>query len=680
MKLHLLELCAFLLGLATMALEILGLGILAPHFGIPLTVASNLIGIILFSLALGYWAGGKLAERNVSNMVLGRILLISACLAGILLPLHGFVGSLLRAYLPVTPGSFLTIVILFAAPMFFFGAMLPFLIRLGTDNISRSGVIYGRIYALSSLGSVAGTLAGGFIFIPYLTIDYSLFIISSLLLLLSILFVRKLKLILWFPLFWAAMFILSPLEYVSTKGIVNMDGSVIIDLSKLKKIDDINSQYSRLQIYEGIDEVSQRLMRLMRVNHELHSGTFLDSDELVFKYAKFNRLAGHFNPEAKKALLVGGGGYSYANYFLGDTPLFGLEKVWKIGGKYFSNNKTISLPVLFSHNFNRRSILRELVYTEKLDELTGEKEDLKNIIEVDTQIPGKELIVRRALIQDTGFPEEAGFVHVHEVSKNGLPGRVISPNMVINKQGNIIGHSELFSGEVKDVHIPLDREISEGEVLYAMLHRDNGNRRFDPILVDGYEKIEKLDVVEIDPMTTELARRYFHLNIHDPRLRIFHEDGRTFINYTKEKYDIIYFDAFRSFYAVPFQLMTREAAEKIFAMLGENGVMVFNIPSALGGSMGKSFQATYKTFGTVFPELRVFAVTSPQDEKSVQNIVVVGFKSKNSIRKTLNDDPEINEQLQHIWEGEIDSNIPIMTDEFAPSDYYINKLINIPTM
>jgi len=210
-----------------------------------------------------------------------------------------------------------------------------------------------------------------------------------------------------------------------------------------------------------------------------------------------------------------------------------------------------------------------------------------------------------------------------------------------------------------------------------MLHRDNENGRFDDFLVDGYEQIEGLDVVEIDPRTTELAAEYFHLNLDDPRLRIFHEDGRTFINRANEKYDIVYLDAFRSFYSVPWQLTTIEATRKIYSMLNKNGVVVANVPAALSGRYGKFFQAELKTYQAVFPEVRAYAVFSPEEEEQVQNIIIVAFGSKDNIRETPNDDSEINEQLTHEWKGAPDPSAPILTDDFAPTDYFTNKFANL---
>ena len=64
MKRYSLELIAFLSGAAVMVLELVGSRVLAPYVGVSLFVWTALIGIILGSLSIGYWYGGKLADKN----------------------------------------------------------------------------------------------------------------------------------------------------------------------------------------------------------------------------------------------------------------------------------------------------------------------------------------------------------------------------------------------------------------------------------------------------------------------------------------------------------------------------------------------------------------------------------------------------------------------------------------
>jgi len=181
----------------------------------------------------------------------------------------------------------------------------------------------------------------------------------------------------------------------------------------------------------------------------------------------------------------------------------------------------------------------------------------------------------------------------------------------------------------------------------------------------------RIDVVEIDPKITELAEKYFKLT-GNHRLAIYHEDGRIFLNRAKNKYDVIFVDAFRS--AIPpFQLTTKEAAQKIHDLLIEDGVVLINIVSAIEGEKGKFLRAEYATFKTIFPYVYLFPVRDHGNGLCVQNIILVALKSKkNPIFK--NDAQNLNEYLQHLWDKEVKTDMPILTDDYAPVENYILKI------
>lgn len=678
------EVIVFVVGALSMILEILALSIIASTFGNALTVSSNVIGIILLGLSLGYYGGGKLADRRSDPKIFSWILIASGMVVATIVLFQDYVSIFVRFHIAdVAIGSMIAIFLLFLPPMCLLGIILPFAVKLKVHAFEDMGRREGWLYALSALGSVAGTFLAALFLIPYIPFPYILLAISFILILCGALWHAPLRpSAILIPFLFLLFSLTRGLTYtpVFTDSQISFDGGVIIDRSKMQKIADSISQYSRIEVFDALDEVKQEPLRIMRVNHEMHSATYLDSNELVFQYAQYNRLGGHFNPAARSALLVGGGGYSYAKYFLGDTPLFDQEKRWILNGNIYSNNKKVTVPILITSDRSKQGKERQLIFQATSTPQGSEIEGAKNFINAHNQAPSSEIVVDKAEINDTGLPCNKGYVHIHETKTDGKPGEVISANYYIHNPRNIIGHSKEIAGLNYHVKIVPDRPLKEGETLYAMLHRDNCNNLFDPILVDGYENMEKLDVVEIDLRTTEFAEKYFGLLTSDPRLHVFHEDGRTYINRTQSTYDIVYFDAFRSFYSVPFQLTTRESVQKLYDILNDRGVVVFNIPSALAGPMGKSFQAEYKTLSTVFPQLKVFASTSPSREKIVQNIIVIAFKSKDPIRTFPNDDKEINDELMHEWSPHIEPGTPILTDDYAPVDYYINALINIPTM
>lgn len=91
-----------------------------------------------------------------------------------------------------------------------------------------------------------------------------------------------------------------------------------------------------------------------------------------------------------------------------------------------------------------------------------------------------------------------------------------------------------------------------------------------------------IEVVEIDPGITELARKYFHLQ-ESPKLTIQHEDGRVFLNRAKKGYDVVFGDAFSSQYSIPYQLTTTEAVQRTYDILNDNGIVILNVISSIEG-------------------------------------------------------------------------------------------------
>jgi len=181
-----------------------------------------------------------------------------------------------------------------------------------------------------------------------------------------------------------------------------------------------------------------------------------------------------------------------------------------------------------------------------------------------------------------------------------------------------------------------------------------------------------MDVVEIDHELTELSRRYFKLTDH-PRLHIFHEDGRTFLNHTTNRYDVVYGDAYKSF-SVPFQLATVEAFQKIYDCLQDDGIFIANIISAIEGEKGRVFRAMLATLEEVFPDVVIFAPQNMEDGTVVQNVITVAFKKQQALTFT---DPQsnLNQYLSRRWTRDIPRDIPPMTDSFAPVERYAMPLI-----
>ncbi len=182
---------------------------------------------------------------------------------------------------------------------------------------------------------------------------------------------------------------------------------------------------------------------------------------------------------------------------------------------------------------------------------------------------------------------------------------------------------------------------------------------------------KKIDVVEIDDAMTSIAKQYFYLDEENPNLAIYHEDGRTFLNKNTKQYDAIYIDAFNSATSIPYQLTTIEAVQKEYNSLSENGVVIINTITSIDGKMSKFLKAKYNTLSAVFPQVYIFPLNS-QNEKATQNIMIVALKSK-EIPIFNSPIKEFDYFLSKLHKEKIISDIAVLTDDFAPVEYYIHN-------
>ena len=178
--------------------------------------------------------------------------------------------------------------------------------------------------------------------------------------------------------------------------------------------------------------------------------------------------------------------------------------------------------------------------------------------------------------------------------------------------------------------------------------------------LDKYED-KTIDVAEIDEKMTELTEKHFNLDINNERLNIYHQDGRSFLNTTKNKYDVILIDAFKGENA-PFGLTTYEAMKNARNILNDNGMVITNVISSLEGEEADFIEYEYSTYKKVFDDVKVFKVRNYEDNER-QNIILIGFKGNTNI-----DDSKYEEykDLLDMEVKDFTSNKGISTDNYAP--------------
>lgn len=154
-------------GAVLMGLEIVGSRILAPYFGNSVFVWGSLISLFLIALSVGYYIGGGLSDRYPSRALLSGIILVVAALMFLIVAIGQPVcDAILRANFGEKSGPFFAGSILFLLPSIGMGMVSPFAIRLATATVASVGKTSGTLYALSTLGSIVGTMLTTFILIP----------------------------------------------------------------------------------------------------------------------------------------------------------------------------------------------------------------------------------------------------------------------------------------------------------------------------------------------------------------------------------------------------------------------------------------------------------------------------------------------------------------------------------
>ncbi len=169
-----LALSAFVVGMGVMAIEITASRLLAPHFGASLFVWTSLIVTVLLAMSAGYWAGGIVAAKSAGMKALGVILCAAAAmLMGGMLIVRDLAGALSGIFLAWTDasatlfaGSLLVSFVVFALPVFLLAAAGPIILKEWSKLGGDVGRTAGRYFAVSTFGSVIGTLAPTLVLVP----------------------------------------------------------------------------------------------------------------------------------------------------------------------------------------------------------------------------------------------------------------------------------------------------------------------------------------------------------------------------------------------------------------------------------------------------------------------------------------------------------------------------------
>jgi len=217
--------------------------------------------------------------------------------------------------------------------------------------------------------------------------------------------------------------------------------------------------------------------------------------------------------------------------------------------------------------------------------------------------------------------------------------------------GSYLNYYDLFDAYIKDAK---DTLIIGGAAYTYPMH-----------FLDKYSD-KNIDVVEIDPMMTDVAKEYFGLT-ESNRLGIYHQDGRSFINKNIKKYDAIFVDAFHG-HNVPFELTTVEAYQEMKKSLKDNGMVMVNVISSLEGEKSGFIQHEFATFKEVFNEVKLFDVENSSNIRNdeIRNLILVGFNYDEPVVNNSGYEDLLNTEVNGYYSDEF-----AFTDDYAPVESYV---------
>lgn len=335
-----------------MGLEMTGSRILAIYFGSSIYVWGAIIGVFLAALSIGYYCGGIIADRRPTLYPLTVLLLIAGCWL-LLIPLYA--NFVCRALLSFNPGErlgpLLATLILFGGPSVLLGMVSPYSVRLAAQTVEKIGNVSGSLYAISTFGSIVGTLVTAFWLVPALGTRVLLQILGILLLLLP----------------------LAGLAGLRSRKRIAVGVTLLMSLLLWSNFRDRTPvSANQTVVYEGdsayhfikVVDDRQRNIRFLQFNNYVEGAIDLNPPyETRVSYTNAFELARIFKPELRNILIIGGGGGIGARKFVSDDPNVVVDlveidqKVVDLGLSHFhlEPSERLRIHVEDGRNFVRRT-------------------------------------------------------------------------------------------------------------------------------------------------------------------------------------------------------------------------------------------------------------------------------------------------------------------------------------
>lgn len=351
----------FVTGACVLVIEIVAIRILSPYFGNTIFTTSSIISVILLALSVGYYVGGKIADRHPRLELFFGIIVFSGISSLFFFAIGDIIIPIIDDFFSIITGPLLTSIILFLFPAFLLGMLSPYAIKLQVFRFPEQGMgtVSGSIFFWSTLGSITGSIASGFLLIPHFGIRNIMIANSVILFSLG---------------FFALFFLHKKKKFINMIVLLIIFSGLILytthSLAKEKIVYSKDGVYEKITILDG--QFSGRPTRFFKQDHSISGAMFLDSNDsrdLVFDYTKYYSIYTLFTKKLTNALVIGGGAYSIPKALLAGSETVQIDvseiepTLFSLSKEYFKVEDSSRLVI---HEKDGRKFLRD---TKKLYDL-----------------------------------------------------------------------------------------------------------------------------------------------------------------------------------------------------------------------------------------------------------------------------------------------------------------------
>ncbi len=338
----------FLTGAAVLIFEVAAVRMLAPYFGSSLYVLSSVLTTILAALSFGYYFGGRIADKFPTVTTLYCII----GLAGLVMMLLQILALQILPYsnsiLTITTGPLILSLALFFIPAFLLGIDSPFVIKLltQTDTSDHNGALVGSIFFFSTIGSIVGSIAAGFLLIPYLGLTLTITAVSLMLVAWAIIALSVLRVLNPQA---APEWKSAPLSLIIITAILCSAYFTYLTFSftppnnNTRVLYQTDGFYSRLEVFEFTKDATVFRFLKNDVNHS--SAIIPGSSKPVFTYTQLADIFSVNQTTTDNYLVLGGGSYTIPRYINHEYPALPIAVVEIEPGLFPLAHEYFELPI-----------------------------------------------------------------------------------------------------------------------------------------------------------------------------------------------------------------------------------------------------------------------------------------------------------------------------------------------